>query len=101
MRRFVPIFFCSTALFVTIVLLQNFYEGLGGWDDIPETKSPYKNFATKRGGVYGLSRKLVKEPDTNFVVELDDFSYTGAIKASAYNPFVPLPRKPPPPKKGL
>jgi len=33
------------------------------------------------------------------VVSLDEFSYTGVIKASATNPYAPPPRRPPAKKK--
>ncbi|MBU6295820.1 MAG: hypothetical protein KJS91_14150 [Planctomycetes bacterium] len=61
---------------------------------VPSTQSPVSHYATERSQVAPVSRKSLVESD-DLVVAVDDFTYTGVIKASATNPYAPPPRRPP------
>lgn len=65
---------------------------------VPSTQSPVSHYATERSQVTSASRKSLVESD-DLVVAVDDFTYTGVIKASATNPYAPPPRRPPTKKK--
>ena len=60
----------------------------------PSTQLPIAHYATQRSQVVSTSRKAISEGD-DLVVVVDDFTYTGLIKASATNPYSPPPRLPP------
>ena len=65
----------------------------------PATQWPAAHYATQRSEVAPAARKAIAEGD-DLVVSVDDFTYTGLIKASATNPYAPPPRRPPVTKKG-
>ena len=62
------------------------------------TQWPAAHYATQRSEVVPVARKAIAEGD-DLVVSVDDFTYTGLIKASATNPYAPPPRRPPVTKK--
>jgi len=66
----------------------------------PSTQLPIAHYATQRSQVVSTSRKAISEGD-DLVVAVDDFTYTGLIKASATNPYSPAPRLPPPTTKSV
>lgn len=66
----------------------------------PSTQLPMAHYATQRSQVVSTSLKAISEGD-DLVVAVDDFTYTGLIKASATNPYAPPPRTPPAKKKSV
>lgn len=66
----------------------------------PSTQLPFAHYATRRMDVTPSARKSISD-DEDLVVAVDDFTYTGLIKASATNPYAPPKRRPPAKKKSV
>ncbi len=101
MKRWIGCLVLTVALGSSAYLLADTYVGLGGWANLPVTKTPMGHFATDRKALPDSARKVTTNEGEQgeLVVSLDEFSYTGVIKASATNPYAPPARRPPAKKK--
>ena len=101
MKSWISCFVLTAAFGCSAFLFADSYVGMGGWSNVPSTKSPLAHFATDRKALPDSARKVTSNDGEQgeLVVSLDEFSYTGLIKASATNPYAPPPRRPPAKKK--
>lgn len=101
MKSWIGCIVLTAALGCSAFLFADSYVGLGGWSGVPSTKSPLAYYSTDRKVLPDSARKVTTNEGEqgDLVVSLDEFSYTGVIKASATNPYSPPPRRPPAKKK--